>query len=77
MNFRKYMQGISDEDLLKAFEELQDLRDTGVLCDGIVRKIQREYRNLIICHSGFPTIDNIKNEIFYEMAMRYYELKCE
>lgn len=77
MNFRKYMQEISGEDLLKAFEELQDLRDTGILCDGIVRKIQKDCREMIECHIGFPFIDDIKNEVYYEMAMRYYELKCE
>lgn len=77
MNFKKYMQQISDGDLLKAFEELECLKDTGVICDGIARKIQKGYRELIICHSGSPTIDDIKDGVYYEMAARYYALKCK
>lgn len=72
MTFRKYMQNVEDSRLLKAFEELQECSDTGILTDGETRQLQRKYEE--IYDARFP-IKDIEREIYYEMAMRYYEIK--
>lgn len=72
MTFREYMQGIEDKTLLKAFEEFQDCMDTGVLEDGEARKLWKKYEEI---YSTKILLKDIEKEIYYEMAMRYYEIR--
>ncbi len=72
MTFREYMQKIEDSRLLKAFEELQECTDTGILSDGEVRLFKRKYEKIYDAHFS---LKDIEKEIYYEMAMRYYEMK--
>jgi hypothetical protein len=68
--FKKYMQNLSNERLMKAFEELQDMISTGVLEGDVTRGLIGVYKDY------YPTADAsisiIEKEVYYEMAMRYY-----
>lgn len=71
MIFREYMQQVNDDVLLKAFEELQELQQSGVLSEGEVKKFRRKYKELYSCADA--SISIIENEVYFEMAMRYYK----
>jgi len=72
MTFREYMQKINDSRLFKAFEELQECADTGILADGETRQLKRKCEEIYDTHF---TLKDIEKEIYYEMAMRYYGMK--
>lgn len=69
--FKKYMQNLSNERLMKAFEELQDMISTGVIEGDVARGLIGVYKDY------YPTADAsisvIEKEVYYEMAMRFYK----
>lgn len=36
----------TDEDYIKAYNEIKQYRETGVLCDGVVRRLSSELKHL-------------------------------
>ena len=68
--FREYMQKIPNEQLMNAYEELQDMKSTGVLQGDTVRGFIGVYRDYY--HTAEASISIVEKEIYYEMAMRYY-----
>lgn len=68
--FRGYMQKLSNEQLMIAFEELQDLQDTGILQNGVVRGLIGIYKDYY--SAADASISIIEKEVYYEMAMRFY-----
>lgn len=74
MTFREYLQQVSDKDLIKAFEEYQQLASSGVLPDGVSREFWRMCEEI---YGAEFTLNFIEKEVYYEMARRYYELKMK
>lgn len=68
--FRDYMQKLSNEQLKNAFEELQDLQDTGNLKSGVVRGLIGVYKDYD--PTSEASISIIEKEVYYEMSMRFY-----
>lgn len=68
--FKEYMQNLPNEQLLVAFEELQETKSTGVLDGDVARGLIGVYKDY------YPTADAsisiIEKEVYYEMAMRFY-----
>ena len=74
-NFKTYMQQLSDEDLLKAFEEFQDCVDTGCLVlNGKAREIWNVFNQ---SYNTKFDLKQVEKQVFYEMAMIYYKLKLK
>lgn len=74
MTFREYLQQVSDKDLIKAFEEYQELASTGVLHGGVSREFLRKCEEI---YGAEFTLNFIEKEVYYEMGRRYYELKMK
>lgn len=64
------MKNYTDEQLMKAFEEIKELDDNGILPDGIVKEkcglVEREWGTL-----HFP-LTIIREGFLAEMARRWY-----
>ena len=64
------MQNLTNEKLMATFDELQDMKSTGVLEGDITRSFMGIYKDC------YPTSDVsvsiIEKEVYYEMAMRFY-----
>lgn len=74
MTFRDYMQRVDDKVLMKSFDELQESRNTGVLTAGVTRELLNKYNAIF----GFKaSLKDIEREVFYEMATRYYAIRCK
>lgn len=73
MKFTEYLQGIDDTVLLKAYEEFQECINTGVLSSGEARKI---WRNLEENYNIKLSLKEFERVLYYEMATRYYNNKC-
>lgn len=72
-NYVDYMSSIDDKDLLIAFEECQQCRETGILPVGKARSIMNKWKELSGSNNFNATV--IMQEISNEMAKRYYKLK--
>jgi hypothetical protein len=62
---------MSEEDLRTAFEEYAELKHTGILKQGIAREIEQEYKNIFGIKEN--VLETIREAIYYEMALRFYE----
>lgn len=63
---------LTNDELRKAFDELIELRNTGVLVrDGIVRAVHADFEEFN--DTTFP-IGSVDTFIFYEMSKRAYSL---
>lgn len=70
MECKGNLSEISNDKLLRAFEELQVLKSTGVLTNGKIKEVWNECKNLYQVNFS---LDFIQKEIYYEMAKRYYD----
>lgn len=66
----KLTSPLSNEELKSAFSEMEEWQKSGVLNEGIVRKVHREYIEMV----GYddPThLRVVEKALLYEMALRF------
>lgn len=75
---KNIIKQLGDEELIKAFEEIENANNTGELIkDGIVRSVYDKFLRIQDLEPIEYPISIIKNEIIYEIAERWYTLKKE
>ena len=70
-SLQEYLAKRDEEDLRKCFEEYEELNRTGILKDGIARKIEKWYKERYSIIGS--VLETVRNAIYYEMAMRFYD----
>ncbi|WP_240416472.1 hypothetical protein [Paenibacillus periandrae] len=61
---------LSEEELKQGYDELHELGKTGILVQGIVRKVDEEFRREIPTQQFSVTV--LERAFLYEIAKRYY-----
>lgn len=74
-DLKKYLGRLEPRDLRKAVGEIIEWQNTAILSDGIVRKIEKEYRKGINVDREDHFLRLIESAILLEAAERWVE--CE
>lgn len=67
MQLEQIMQQLSDQQLRAGYDEMEGLRNEGVLQDGIVRDVLRKWKTV----NSLASITDIGNAFYYEIASRW------
>lgn len=69
-NTDKFLGILTNEELYDAFEEIREMKLTGTLGSGVVRKVWKSLNELF---STTFSLDYVFHEITYEIAKRWHE----
>ena len=74
MDIRKdILENLTDNVLIAIFKEYEELKETGILKKGIARNIELKFRKENSIRES--CLEYIREEIYREMARRYYNQK--
>jgi hypothetical protein len=67
---QEFIHELLNEQLYHAFEEIEELSESGILPNGIIRDVSRQINQV---YKNSFDIDYVCKEVIYEIAKRWYE----